>query len=47
MISKEFELEPARDEIKAKETKTIKLTFVPKAKKKYEMVLVVDIEGVG
>lgn len=46
-ISKEFDIEPARDEIKAKETKIIKLTFVPKAKKKYEMVLVVDIEGVG
>jgi hydrocephalus-inducing protein len=44
---KEFEIEPARDVIDKKKKKDIRITFVPRSTKKYEMVMVVDIEGVG
>ena len=33
--------------IDRKKKKEIRITFVPKSCKKYEMVMVVDIEGVG
>ena len=46
-INKEFEIDPASDEIRAKEHKDITVNFVPLSTKKYEMVMVVDIEGVG
>jgi len=29
------------------ETKEVVITFIPRSTKKYEMVLVIDIEGVG
>lgn len=44
---REFEIEPARDVIAAGDVKEIIITFIPRSTKKYEMVMVVDIEGVG
>jgi hydrocephalus-inducing protein len=47
LSQKEFEIEPQKDIIKCKKSKEIFVTFIPKSTKVYEMVMVVDIEGVG
>ena len=44
---KEFEITPAQDLIKSHETKNIMIQFTPKALRKYELVLVVNILEVG
>ena len=47
LAQREFEIEPARDEIDKGGEKVITITFIPKSTKKYQMVMVLDIEGVG
>lgn len=47
LSQKEFEIEPQKDTVQAKKSKEIFVTFIPKSTKIYEMVMVVDIEGVG
>lgn len=47
LAEREFEIEPRKDTIMPKQVKEITLIFIPKQIKTYEMVMVVDIEGVG
>lgn len=47
LTDKEFEIEPRKDSIQPKHYKDITLIFMPRQIKAYEMVMVVDIEGVG
>ncbi len=44
---REFEIEPMEDTIPKKKSKEIKITFIPKSTKKYDMTLTIDIKGVG
>lgn len=44
---KEFEISPESDEIKPGETRKILVKFMPHQKKRYNMVMVLDIDGVG
>jgi hydrocephalus-inducing protein len=44
---KEFEISPESDEIKPGETRKIQVKFMPHQKKPYNMVMVLDIDGVG
>ena len=47
LTKKEFDIVPNREKLPAHETKTISIDFISQTVKKYDMVLVVDIEGVG
>ena len=44
---KEFEIKPSRDTLPAKSTTQIEVVFIPLLPKTYDMVMVIDLEGIG
>jgi hydrocephalus-inducing protein len=47
LSEKEFDIKPSRDQINPKSTIEIEIIFISLMPRKYDMVMVVDIDGVG
>lgn len=47
LSQKEFEINPSSATLKAKDTMNIEVVFIPLIPKTYDMVMVIDLEGIG
>ncbi len=47
MNQKEFEIKPAKDILPPRQTMVIDVIFISLMPKKYDMVMVVDLDGIG
>jgi len=47
LSEKEFDIKPSRDLVQPKSTIEIEIIFISLMPRKYDMVMVVDIDGVG
>jgi hydrocephalus-inducing protein len=47
LSKKEFEIKPSQDIIQAKQSMNIEVIFIPQVPKIYDMVMVIDLDGIG